>query len=100
MSDGENGTPLVVKEAMINGLGVVISEYAAHDLPDGLPFVSVIPNEKLENIEYVKEKIKENREVSISMRDDIRQFAIDNFSWENLVKLYAENIEKLKVNAD
>lgn len=100
LSDGENGTPLVVKEAMVNGLGVVISEYAAHDLPDGLPFVSVIPNEKLEDIEYVEEKIKENREVSISMRDDIRQFAVDNFSWENLVKLYTENIEKLKANAN
>jgi len=62
-------------------------------------FVSVIPDEKLEDIEYVEEKIKENREVSISMRDDIRQFAIDNFSWESLVKLYAENIEKLKANA-
>lgn len=100
LSDGENGTPLVVKEAMVNGLGVVISEYAAHDLPKGLPFVTVIPNEKLEDIEYVEEKIKENREVSVDMRDDIRQFAIDNFSWENLVKLYAENIEKLKSNAN
>ena len=96
LSDGENGTPLVVKEALINGLGVVISKYAAHDLEDGLPFVSVISDEKLEDLDYIKEKIEENREVSLSMRDDIRQYAIDNFSWESLVKLYAENIEKCK----
>jgi glycosyltransferase involved in cell wall biosynthesis len=96
LSDGENGTPLVVKEAMINGLGVVISKYAAHDLPENLPFVTVIPDEKLEDISFVEEKIKENREVSIAMRDQIRQFAIDNFSWEKLVKLYIENVEKLK----
>jgi len=96
LSDGENGTPLVVKEAIINGLGVVISKYAAHDLPKGLPFVTVIPDDKLEDIKYVEEKIKENREVSLNMRDDIRQFGIDNFSWEKLVKLYTQNIEKMQ----
>ena len=95
LSDGENGTPLVVKEAIINGLGVVISKYAAHDLPDNLPFVTVISDEKLEDISYVENMIEQNREVSISMRDEIRQFGIDNFSWEGLVKLYAENVEKI-----
>ena len=85
---------------MVNGLGVVISKYAAHDLPEGLPFVTVIPDDKLEDISYVEEKIKENREISVSMRDEIREFAIDNFSWESLVKLYAENIEKLEANAN
>ena len=97
LSDGENGTPLVVKEALVNGLGVVISKYAAHDLPE-LPFVTVIPDDKLEDIPYVEEKIKENREVAIGMRDEIREYAIENFSWEGLVKLYADNIEKLEVN--
>ena len=96
LSDGENGTPLVIKEALINGLGVIISKYAAHDLEDGLPFVSVIPDEKLEDVDYIKEQIEENREISLSMRNEIRQYAIDNFSWESLVKLYAENVEKCK----
>ena len=79
---------------------MVISKYAAHDLPEGLPFVTVIPDDKLEDIPYVEEKIKENREVSIGMRDEIREFGIDNFSWESLVKLYAQNIEKLEPNAN
>lgn len=96
LSDGENGTPLVVKEAIINGLGVVISKYAAHDLPNGLPFVTVIDDEKLEDIDYVEEKINENREISVGMRNEIRQFGIDNFSWEKLVKLYVENIQKIQ----
>ena len=96
LSDGENGTPLVVKEAIVNGLGVVISNYAAHDLPDNLPFVTVIPDEKLNDVNYVREKIEENREVSTGMREEIRQYGIDNFSWESLVKLYVENIEKMK----
>lgn len=96
LSDGENGTPLVVKEAIINGLGVVISKYAAHDLPNDLPFVTVIPDDKLEDIDFVKQKIEENRKVSLPMRDKIRQFGIKNFSWESLVKLYVQNIEKMK----
>lgn len=96
LSDGENGTPLVVKEAIINGLGVVISKYAAHDLPKNLPFVTVIPDEKLEDIPYIQNKIEENRKVSVMMRDEIRQFGIDNFSWESLVKLYLHNIENIK----
>lgn len=98
LSDGENGTPLVVKEAMINGLGVVISKYAAHDLPDNLPYVTVIPDDKLTDISFVEEKIRENREISITMRNEIREFAMDNFSWEGLVKLYVHNIEKLNAN--
>jgi glycosyltransferase involved in cell wall biosynthesis len=100
LSDGENGTPLVVKEAMINGLGVVISKYAAHDLTDDLPYVTVIPDDKLDDISYIKEKIEENREISLSMRDEIREYAISNFSWESLVKLYVKNIEKLNSNAN
>ena len=100
LSDGENGTPLVVKEAMVNGLGVVISRYAAHDLPDDLPFVTVIPDDKLEDVAYVEEKIIENRELSVGMRKEIRDFAVSNFSWESLVKLYAENIDKLEANAN
>lgn len=96
LSDGENGTPLVVKEAIVNGLGAVISKYAAHDLPDNLPFLTVIPDEKLNDIDYIREKVEENREVSIGMREEIRQYGIDNFSWESLVKLYVENIEKME----
>lgn len=99
LSDGENGTPLVVKEALMNGLGVVISKYAAHDLPKDLPYVTIVSDENLEDIEYIKDKIEENRQISLSCRDEIREFAIQNFSWEKLVKLYTENIEKLKSNA-
>jgi glycosyltransferase involved in cell wall biosynthesis len=98
LSSGENGTPLVVKEAMISGLGVVVSKYAAHDLPNDLPYVTIIPDDKLNDVFYIEEKIKENRELSIGMRDDIREFAINNFSWERLINLYVQNIEKLNEN--
>lgn len=97
LSDGENGTPLVIKEALICGLGVVISEYAAHDLDKSLPFVTVIEQNKWNDIDYVKEKLEENRNISLKMRDQIRDYGIENFSWQTLVKTYVQNIENMKV---
>ena len=96
LSDGENGTPLVIKEALIAGLGVVVSKYAAHDLDKSLPFVTVIPDDKWNDIEYVSEELKRNREISVTMRKDIRQYGVDNFSWQVLVKKYVENIEGME----
>ena len=96
LSDGENGTPLVIKEALIAGLGVVVSKYAAHDLDKSLPFVTVIPDDKWNDIEYVAEELKRNRELSVTMRKDIRQYGVDNFSWQKLVKTYGENIEGME----
>lgn len=95
LSDGENGTPLVIKEALICGLGVVISKYAAHDLDKNLPFVTVIDDEKWDDIDYVKDKIEENREISLGMKNEIRNYGIDNFSWQHLIKSYIKNIENM-----
>jgi glycosyltransferase involved in cell wall biosynthesis len=97
LSDGENGTPLVIKEALICGLGVVVSKYAAHDLDKSLPFVTVIDEDKWNDIDYVKEKLEENRNISLTMRDTIRNYGVSNFSWETLVKVYVKNIESMVV---
>lgn len=97
LSDGENGTPLVIKEALICGLGVVVSKYAAHDLDKSLPFVTIIDEDKWNDIVYVKDKLEENRNVSLTMRDKIRNYGISNFSWEILVKTYVKNIESMVV---
>lgn len=96
LSDGENGTPLVIKEALICGLGVVISKYAAHDLDINLPFVTVIDENKWNDIQYVQDKLIENRNISLTMRDEIREYGVSNFSWQTLVKTYVNNIENMK----
>ena len=57
LSDGE-ADPLVIKEALICGLGVVVSECSAANLDRNLSFIDVIPNNKLDNIEYQKIGIK------------------------------------------
>lgn len=95
LSLGENGTPLVIKESLISGLGVVTSEYCAHELDATLPFITVIPTDKLNDLDYVSKCLIENREVSISMRSQIIEYGIQNFSWEKLIKSYVETIGKL-----
>jgi len=96
LSDGENGTPLVIKEALMSGLGIVTSEYCAYELDRDIPFITIIPNDKLTDIEYVKKKIIDNKKISVKMRDNIRKYGIDNFSWNSIMKDYIKNIQKLK----
>jgi len=95
LSVGENGTPLVIKECLIAGLGVVTSKYCAYELDSSLPFITIIPDDKLEDLDYVNKALIENREISLSMKKEISQYGIDNFSWEQLIKTYAEKISSL-----
>jgi len=96
LSTGENGTPLVIKEALIAGLGVVTSEYCAYELDTSLPFISIIPTDKLQDLQYVENVLNENKAISLSMRDKIVDYGVNNFSWENLIKIYSENIHNLR----
>ena len=46
LSEGE-ADPLVVKEALIAGLGVVVSECSAANLDLSKQFITIIPNDKI-----------------------------------------------------
>ena len=89
LSDGE-ADPLVVKEGLISGLGVVVSECASANLDLSKPFITVIPNDKLDDIQYVYRKVVENRLTSIQMRQEIHQYAMDNFAWGKIIEKYIE----------
>lgn len=84
LSDGE-AHPLVCMEAMCAGLGLVLSEFATANLDLSLPFIDVIPESRINDIPYIKEVIKENRRKSIAMRNDIRNYVVENFSWEKII---------------
>jgi len=84
LSDGE-AHPLVCLEAMSAGLGLVISECATANLDTNLPFIDVVPESKIADVDYVRTIIGENRKKSVQMRDEIRNYAIENFSWVNIV---------------
>jgi glycosyltransferase involved in cell wall biosynthesis len=87
LSDGE-ADPLVVKEALMAGLGVVVSECACANLDLTKPYITVIPNDKLDDLPYVEEEINKNREISLRYREEIRNYALENFSWKKIIDRY------------
>lgn len=93
LSDGE-AHPLVCCEALIAGLGLVVSEYASGNLDRTQPFIEVIPNDRLTDLHYVAESIRKNQEISNKMRADIRKYGLDNFDWTRRIEKYVELISK------
>lgn len=93
LSDGE-ADPLVVKEALTAGLGVVVSHWAAANLDTSLPFITVIPLDKLNDRVYVDELIQHNRNISNTMRPAIREYS-KQFDWSVRVKHYIDTINQL-----
>ena len=74
-------------EALSAGLGLVLSTYATANLDTDLPFISVIPEDRLHNMGYVESIIKKNRESSLEHRLEIREYAKE-FDWSNTINRY------------
>lgn len=92
LGDGE-AHPLVCMEALSSGLGLVLSEFSTANLDLNLPFIDVIPESKIGDLDYVEKIIRINREKSIGMRGEIRKYAEENFSWKKIIKnLYLPSI--------
>ena len=94
LSDGE-ADPLVVKEALIAGLGVVISECSSANLDISRDFITIIPNEKLNDIEYISSEIEQNRRKSIEQRPEIRKYALATFGWNKIIDTYLDFVNEL-----
>jgi glycosyltransferase involved in cell wall biosynthesis len=94
LSDGEAHS-LVLMEALAAGLGIVISEFATANLDLDMEFIDVIPENKINDIEYIESIIIKNRGYSISHRKEILEYS-KNFEWSNIIEnYYIPNIEKL-----
>jgi glycosyltransferase involved in cell wall biosynthesis len=94
LSDGE-AHPLVCCEALVCGLGLVVSEFAAANLDTSLPFIDVVPTDKLNDLEYVSQIIRKNQSISSSMREEIREYGLNNFDWTKIVKSYSELVQNI-----
>lgn len=94
LSSGE-AHPFVCLEALASGLGLVISEQSTANLDISKPFITVIPDNKINDRDYLNSKIEENRKISLSMRKEIRQYCLENFDWSNIIKKYKKIIEKI-----
>lgn len=94
LSDGE-AHPLVCMEALASGLGVVVTEWGRANLDVTKDFITIIPEEKIKNLEYVEQKIIENRNYSIANRKEILEYSL-NFDWVKTLKThYLSNIKKI-----
>lgn len=96
LSTGE-ADPLVIKEALMAGLPVVTNKHSTNDMYNGLPFIDIIPDDKLDDLNYVQYIIQENLKKQI-LKDEIRAYAMEHFSWEKLVQEYIKNIESISEN--
>lgn len=94
LSSGE-AHPFVCIEALASGLGLVLSTQSTANLDLSKPFISVIPDNKIDDINYLKETIEENRKISLTMRKEIRQYCLDTFDWNIIIKKYKNIIEKI-----
>jgi hypothetical protein len=96
LSSGE-ADPLVVKEAMMAGIGIVINETSSSQLDTSYPWLSVIPTDKEDDLEYIKEAILQNRIIANNpvAREEIREYAVANFSNKIIIGEYAEWLTKL-----
>lgn len=93
LSDGE-AHALVCCEALIAGLGLVVSEAAAANLDRSQPFIRVIPMDRLDDLKYIREAIIENQFVSRNMRERIREYALQHFSWRQIWRQYIEFVRR------
>ena len=94
LSDGE-AHPLVCPEAFSAGLGVVISQWASANLDTTKKFITVIPEDNINDLEYVEQKIIENREYSVNNRQEILDYA-KQFEWSRMLSEYfLPNVEKV-----
>lgn len=94
LSDGE-AHPLVCMEAFAAGLGVVVSEWATANLDLDKEFITVIPEDKIEDTSFVEHAITQNREYSVKHRQEILDYAKE-FEWCTILKKhYLPNIEKI-----
>lgn len=86
LSDGE-AHPLVCMEALAAGLGVVVCEWGRANLDTNKEFITVIPEAKINNLQYIEDAIIENRQYSISHREEILEYSKE-FEWTNVIQKY------------
>jgi hypothetical protein len=82
---------LVVKEALICGLGVVINETSGKNL-EKKDFITFIPDDKIYDLEYIKNKLEDNRKYSLQHRNIIKEYALKKYDIKYVCKKYINTL--------
>lgn len=92
LSDGE-AHPLVCMEALSAGLGVVVTEWGKANLDTTKEFITIIPENKVLDIEFLENQIIKNREYSLQNRKSILEYS-KTFDWVEIIQnYYIPNVE-------
>lgn len=92
LSDAEL-QPLVCLEALCSGLGLVISRHCIQSLDTTKPWISVIPDDKLSDIEFINDQILEISKTASDHKNDIIEYG-KTFDWSNIITKYIEIISE------
>ena len=87
LSDGEAHS-LSICEALMAGLSIVISKVASANLDISKPWIYIIDESKFNDIEYLQNTINKSIEDNYKYRNEIREYALANFSWSIIAKQY------------
>ena len=94
LSDGE-AHPLVCMEALAAGLGVVVCQWGAANLDLDKDFITVIPEDKINDLDFVENAIIKNREYSVKNIEEIIQYS-KQFEWKEVIRNhYIPSVEKV-----
>ena len=79
---------------------MVISECGIANLDLDKEFITVIPDSKINDLEYIQTQTIRNRDFSIHNRHAIIDYA-RQFDWSNIIeKYYLPSIQKVRSNYD
>lgn len=102
---GGEADPLVIKEALVVGLGVVVNRSSVDslDLCDA-PFITVLDDWRLGDLEYVNAQNIHNRALcrQEGMRDKIRTYGLNHFDFmeSGLLEKYVEALRSNQTESD
>ena len=91
LSSGE-GTPLVLKEALMCGIPAVVSECCVQDFDTIPDFIDVVPDSKRNDLDYVADVIACNLKKQF-LQETIRSYAMSRYDWHILTKKYTDTLE-------
>ena len=67
------------QETLVANIYIDAQTYTTKD------FIDVIPEDKINDREFVESVIDKNRQISITKRNEIREYAKSNFSWKKII---------------
>tara|TARA_B100000902_G_scaffold259831_1_gene246044 strand:+ start:7787 stop:10807 length:3021 start_codon:yes stop_codon:yes gene_type:complete len=73
--------PIILKYAMAAGCGIVISSACRANLDTKKPWITLLEENRINDIEYVKKMIETNSTMCHGIRDSIRTYAKNEFQW-------------------